>query len=257
MKLSSIHVTHSLCWIMALGVLWMSTAGCSVQKRSTTRGFHIEKKSARVHVPVLAETHGLPTQVLVSALKQTDGLKRLAPKTTLPAEAFEASSRSIFPVNGVLSLDTGARVSEVPRSRREKLKNSILALLRRPNNLDTASQVIDVPLAQLEELREEARKASRWNFLLGFVHLPWSIIQGEGYLIYQGLGFMVLGWYIKRLAQNDAKLLAWEERRQLERQRRQNRTWWQWLLLGLGITSLFLLLYLFVAFTYGFGVWVL
>ena len=38
--------------------------------------------------------------------------------------------------------------------------------------LDTASQVIDVPPAQLEELREEARKASRWNFLLGLLHLP-------------------------------------------------------------------------------------
>ena len=89
------------------------------------------------------------------------------------------------------------------------------------------------------------------------LYLPWSIIQGEDYLIYQGIGFLVLGWYIKRLAQDDAKLLAWEERRQLERQRRQNRTWWQWLLLGLGVASLFVLLYLFVAYTYGFGVWIL
>ena len=252
-----IHPLRSCGLTLAIGVLLTVLAGCSIQKRTTTRGFHIEQEAARLHVPVVARTHGLPTHVRVSALKQPDGLKRLVPKTTLPAEAFEASSRSIFPVNGVLSLDTGARVSDVPKSRREKLKNSILNVLSRSNNEDTGSEVIDVPLAQLEELREEARKASRWNFLLGFIHLPWSIIQGESYLIYQGLGFLVLGWYIKRLAQNDAKLLAWEERRQLERQRRQNRTWWQWLLLGLGIASLFLLLYLFVAFTYGFGVWVL
>ena len=135
------------------------------------------------------------------------------------------------------------------------MKNSILALLGRPNTLDTASQVVDVPPAQLEELREEARKASRWNFLLGLLYLPWSIIQGEDYLIFQGIGFLVLGWYIKRLAQDDAKLLAWEERRQLERQKRQNRKWWQWLLIGLGVASLFVLVIMFAAASV--GVWIL
>ena len=245
---------------MALGVLWMSMAGCSVQKRTTTHGFHIERKAARLHVPVApvsAETHGLRTHVRVSATEKAEGLKRLTPKAIQPSEAIEVSRRSIFPVNGMSSPDSGAAVSKAPESRREKLKNSILAVLGRPNNLDTASQVIDVPPAQLEELREEARKASRWNFLLGLLHLPWSIIQGEDYLIFQGIGFLVLGWYIKRLAQDDAKLLAWEERRQLERQRRQNRTWWQWLLIGLGVASLFVLLIMFVSYSYGFGVWIL
>ena len=258
MKLNGIRLMHPLHWIVALGVLWMSTTGCSVQKRTTTRGFHIEKKSARVHVPVApvsAETHGLRTHVRVSAPEHAEGLKRLAPKTIQPSEAFEVSRRSIFPVNGVLASDTGALESNAPKSRREKLKNSVLAVLSRSTTLDTASQVIDVPLAQLEELREEARKASRWNFLLGLLHLPWSIIQGEDYLIFQGIGFLLLSWYIKRLAQDDAKLLAWEERRQLERQRRQNRTWWQWLLIGLGVASLFVLIYLFGAASV--GVWIL
>ena len=255
MKLSSIHVTHSLCWIMALGVLWMSMAGCSVQKRTTTRGFHIERKAAQLHVPILTETHGLRTHVRVSAPEKAEGLKRLTPKTIQPSEAFEVSRRSIFPVNGVSSPDSGAAVSKAPESRREKLKNSVLAVLGRSNNLDTASRMIGVPVAQLEELREEAHKASRWNFLIGLLHLPWSIISGEDYLIFQGIGFLVLGWYIKRLAQDDAKLLAWEERRQLERQRRQNRTWWQWLLIGLGVASLFVLTYLFAAASV--GVWIL
>jgi hypothetical protein len=250
------HLTR----LLAMGVLWMSMAGCSIQKRTTTHGFHIEKQSARVHVPVAtvsAEIQGLPDHYRTSAPKRAEGLKRLTPKTIQPSEAVEVSRRCIFPVNGVLSPDSGAAGSKAPESRREKLKNSILAVLGRPNKLDTASQVVDVPLAQLEELREEARKASRWNFLLGLLHLPWSIIQGEDYLIFQGIGFLVLGWHIKRLARDDAKLLAWEERRQLERQRRQNRTWWQWLLIGLGVASLFVLLYGFVAFTYGFGVWIL
>jgi len=245
---------------LAIMMLLTVLAGCSVQKRTTTRGFHIEQRAARLHVPVApvsAETHGLPDYIRTSAPEQVEGLKRLIPKTIQPSEAFEVSLRSIFPVNEVSSPDSGAAGSKAPESRREKLKNSILAVLGRSNNLDTASQVIDVPPAQLEKLREEARKASRWNFLLGLLYLPWSIIQGEDYLIYQGIGFLVLGWYIKRLAQDDAKLLAWEERRQLERQRRQNRTWWQWLLLGLGVASLFVLLYLFVAYTYGFGVWIL
>ena len=245
---------------LAIGVLLTLLAGCSVQKRITTHGFHIEKRSARVHVPVApvsAETHGLHTHVRVSAPEHAEGLKRLTPKNLQPSEAFEVSRRSIFRVHEVLSPDSGAAGSQAPESRREKLKNSILALLHRPTIIDTASQVIDVPPAQLEELREEARKASRWNFLLGLLHLPWSIFQGEEYLIYQGIGFLVLGWYIKRLAQDDAKLLAWEEQRQLERQRRQNRTWWQWLLIGLGVASLFVLLIMFVAYSYGFGVWVL
>ena len=188
----------------------------------------------------------------MSAAEHAEGLKRLTPKTIQPSEAFEVSRRSIFPVNGVLSPDSGAAGSKAPESRREKLKNSILTVLGRPNNLDTASQVVDVPLAQLEELQEEARKASRWNFLLGLLHLPWSIISGDDYLIYQGIGFLVLGWYIKRLAQDDAKLLAWEERRQLERQRRQNRTWWQWFLIGLVSLLVSALVLLFLVAQYGF-----
>lgn len=245
---------------LAIGVMLTLLAGCSFQKRTTTRGFHIEQKAARMHVPVArvsAEIHGLPGCNRMSAPEQAEGLRRLTPKTIQPSKPVEVSRRSIFPVNGVLSPDSSAAVSQAPESHRKKLKNFILAVLYRPTIIDTASQVIDVPPAQLEELREEARRASRWNFLLGLLHLPWSIIQGEDYLIYQGIGFLVLGWYIKRLAQDDAKLLAWEERRQLERQRRQNRTWWQWLLLGIGIASLFVLLYLFVAYTYGFGVWIL
>ena len=253
MKLNGIHLTHPFCWTMALGVLWMSMAGCSIQKRTTTRGFHIEQRAARLPAPREAETHGLPTHDRAYVLYQVDGLKRLKTGSIQPVVVCEVSGRSILPVNGVLALsDSGAKVSEAPKSRREKLKNSVLTVLSRPTTLDTASQVVGVPLAQLEELREEARKASMWNFLLGLLHLPWSIIQGEEYVIYQGISFLVLGWYIKRLAQDDAKLLAWEERRQLEQQRRQNRTWWQWLLLGLGIASLFVLLYLFVAYTYGF-----
>ncbi len=245
---------------LAIGVLLTVLAGCSVQKRTTTHGFHIEQRATRLHVPVApvsAETHGLPGCNRTAAPEQAEGLKRLTQETIQPSEAFEVSRRSIFPVNGAASPDSSARVSKVPESRMEKLKNSVLTVLSRSNHLDTASQVIGVPVAQLEALREEARKASRWNFLLGLLHLPWSIIQGEDYLIYQGIGFLVLGWYIKRLAQDDTKLLAWEERRQLERQRRQNRTWWQWLLIGLGVASLFVLLIMFVSYSYGFGVWIL
>ena len=245
---------------LAVGVLLTMLAGCSVQKRTTTHGFHIERKVARLHVPIApvsAEIPGVPGSNRMSAAEHAEGLKRLTPKTIRLSEAFEVSRRSIFRMNEVSSPDSGAAVSKAPESRQEKLKNSILALWHRPTIIDTASQVIDVPSAQIEKLREEARKASRWNFLLGLLHLPWSIIQGEDYLIYQGIGFLVLGWYIKRLAQDDAKLLTWEERRQLERQRRQDRTSWQWLLIGLGVASLFVLLYLFVAFSYGFGVWVL
>ena len=221
----------SALWIVAVSTLLASLlAGCSVQKRTTTRGFHLEHRFAWRHVPVApvsAEIHGLPGCNRMSAPEHAEGLTRLAPKTIQPSEAFEVSRRSIFRVNEVSSPDSGARMSKAPESRREKLKNSILAVLGRPNTLDTASQVIDVPPAQLEELREEARKASRWIFLLGLLYLPWSIIQGEDYLIFQGI----------------------------ERQRRQNRTWWQWLLIGLSVASLFVLVIMFAAASV--GVWIL
>ena len=64
--------------------------------------------------------------------EQAEGLKRLTPKTIQPSEVFEVSRRSIFPVNGVLSPDSGALESKAPESRREKLKNSILAVLGGP-----------------------------------------------------------------------------------------------------------------------------
>ena len=260
MKINGIRLMHPLHCFVALGVLWMSMAGCSVQKRTTTRGLHFEQRGARLHVPVApvsAEIHGLPGCNRMSAPEQAEGLKRLTPKTTQPLETFEVCRRSIFPVNGMFAPDSGAAVSKAPESRREKLKNSVLAMLHRPTIIDTASQVIDVPPPNSKSCEKRRTRRQGGIFLLGLLHLPWSIIQGEDYLIFQGIGFLVLGWYIKRLGQDDAKLLAWEERRQLERQRRQNRTWWQWLLIGLGVASLFVLLIMFVSYSYGFGVWIL
>ena len=84
---------------LAIGVLLTVLAGCSVQKRTTTHGFHIEQRAARLHVPVppvSAETHGLPGCNRMSTPEQAEGLKRLAPKTIQPSEAFEVSRRSIF-----------------------------------------------------------------------------------------------------------------------------------------------------------------
>ena len=125
-------------------------------------------------------------------------------------------------------------------------------MLGRPNTLDTTSQVIDVPPAQLEELREGAQGV-RWNFLHALLH-AWSIIKrvtssSKDRILGVGLVHQTVGPRRRQVAR-------WEERRLLERQR-QNRTWWQWLLIGLGVASLFVLLYLFVAYTYGFGVWIL
>ena len=140
--------------ILAIGVLLTLLASCSVL--TTTRGFHIEKRSpgctCRSHQS--HETHGLRTHVGMSAPEKAEGLKRLTPRTTQPSEAFEVSRRSIFPVNGVLSPDSGAAVSKAPESRREKLKNSVLAVLGRPNNLDIASRVIDCcPTRRCEKRR--------------------------------------------------------------------------------------------------------
>ena len=112
-----LHPLRSSGFSLAVGVMLTVLAGCSVQQRTTTHGFHIEQRVAWLHVPVApvsAETHGLPDDIRTSAPEQAEGLKRFTPKTIQPSVAFEVSRRSILPVNGVLSPDSSARVSKAP-----------------------------------------------------------------------------------------------------------------------------------------------
>ena len=79
-----LHPLRSGGLTLSIGVLLTLLAGCSVQKRTTTRGFHIEQKAARLHVPVAtvsAEIHGLPDYIRTSTPEQAEGLKRLTPLT--------------------------------------------------------------------------------------------------------------------------------------------------------------------------------
>ena len=242
----------SVGWMLALVLLGASLAGCSVQKRTTTRGFHIEHKATQLRLPVVAETQGLATCGSAPKFNTHEKLERLSGGPIKPSEAKKALGRSILPNGSAPTCpDAGARQTENPRPRRAKLKNPVLSLLSRPTTLDTTSQETQVAHDQLEELRTEARRTIGWNFLLGLALIPLGIILGEDYLLYQGIGLLVLGLYIKRLTNNDAGLLAWKEKRLLKQQRRQNRTWWQWLLRGLAFTSVFALATLAMAFAIG------
>ena len=252
MKCAPLHLMSSTGWMLALVLLGASLAGCSVQKRTTTRGFHIEHKATQLRLPVVAETQGLETCGSAPKFNTHEKLERLSGGPIKPSEAKKALGRSILPNGSAPTCpDSGARESENPRPRRAKLKNPVLSLLSRPTTLDTTSQETQVAHDQLEELRTEARRTIGWNFLLGLALIPLGIILGEDYLLYQGIGLLVLGLYIKRLTNNDAGLLAWKERRLLKQQRRQNRTWWQWLLRGLAFTSVFALATLAMAFAIG------
>ena len=230
MKLSSIHATHSLCWIMTLVVLWMSMAGCSVQKRTTTRGFHIEKGSARTHVPVVAET--APSAKKEAPLK-VGREKRLAPLITLPAQVMRA-----IVIPGHL-VDREVQLT---------------------SRLDTASQPAQAPKSKLERVRDDVLKRKTVNFWVGLAMLPLSILLDTDFFAFVGVACLLKSWYFRRLSKDNNRLrdLVWKEKvkRNKQRQRKRKRRLWQWILLGLGLSCLLGLVGLLVwGLAAGAGFW--
>ena len=212
MKLNGIRLMHPLQWLLALGVLWMSTTGCSVQKRTTTRGFHIEKKSARVHVPVVAETATSARQAPALRLGKND---RLAPLNTLPAQ----------PMGTTLN----------PR-------RPFFADVNSTSRLDTASQATQPPKSKLERVRDDVLKRKTVNFWVGLALLLPSILLDLGLLVFLGWVCLLKSLYFHRLAKDNNRLrdMAWGEkvRQNKRRQRKRKRRMWQWVLLWLGLACL-------------------
>ena len=198
--------------IMALGVLWMSMAGCSVQKRTTTRGFHIEKKSARTHVPVVAETGPSAKQATPLRLGMKD---RLAPLNTLPVQTIGATQ-----IPGCLFFP------EVDLT----------------DPLDTTLQPRQAPRSQLEQVRDDVLKRKTVNFWVGLALLLPSILLDLGLLVFLGVVCLLKSLYFHRLAKDNNRLrdMAWGEkvRQNKRRQRKRKRRMWQWGLLWLGLACL-------------------
>ena len=232
MKLNGIHLTHPFCWTMALGVLWMSVAGCSLQKRTTTRGFYIEKKSARVHVPIVAETMS-PTRRAAAPFK-LDQQDRLAPLNTLPAQTIRTTRTPGHLVDCEVNLTSA---------------------------LDTASQPVQSPRSKLEKVRDDVLKRKTVNFWVGLAMLPLSILADTDFFVFVGVACLLKSLYFRRLAKDNNRLrdLIWKEKvqRNKRRQRKRKRRVWQWILLGLGLACLLGLLGLLVwgltAATYYWG----
>ena len=212
MKLNGIRLMHPLHWIVALGVLWMSMAGCSVQKRTTTRGFHIEKKSARVHVPVVAETAS-PTKQ--AAPFKLDRKGKLAPLSTLPAQPMGTTLIPRRPFSAEVNLTS---------------------------RLDTASQPAQAPRSKLERVRDDVLKRKTVNFWVGLAMLLPSILLDFGLLVFLGVVCLLKSLYFQRLAKDNSRLrdLMWKEKvqRNKRRQRKRKRRIWQWILLWLGLACL-------------------
>ena len=213
MKINGIRLMHPLHWIVALGVLWMSMAGCSVQKRTTTRGFHIEKRSSLVHVPVVAEATS-PTKRAAAPFK-LDRKDRLAPLNTLPTQSIRTTLNPRRPF-----------FSEV---------NST-------SLLDTASQTPAAPKSKLESVRDDVLKRRTVNFWVSLAMLPLSILADTGFFVFVGVACLLKSFYCHRLAKNNSRLrdLVWKEKvqRNKQRQRKRKRRMWQWILLGLGLACL-------------------
>ena len=212
MKLNGIRLMHPFRWIVTLGVLWMSTAGCSVQKRTTTRGFHIEKKSARVHVRVVAETAPSAKQAPTLRLGINE---RVAPLSALPAQ----------PMGTTLN----------PR-------RSFFSEVNSTNLLDTTSQPAQAPRSKLERVRDDVLKRKTVNFWVGLAMLPLSILLDLGLLVFLGVVCLLKSLYFSRLAKDNNRLrdLVWKEKvqRNKQRQRKRKRRMWQWILLWLGLACL-------------------
>jgi len=203
----------SALWIVAASTLMASLlAGCSVQKRTTTRGFHIEKKSARVHVPVMAETATSARQAPALRLGKND---RLAPLNTLPAQ----------PMGTTLN----------PR-------RPFFAEVNSTSRLDTASQATQPPKSKLERVRDDVLKRKAVNFWVGLAMLPLSILADTDFFVFVGVACLLKSLYLRRLAKDNSRLrdLVWKEKvqRNKQRQRTRKRRMWQWILLGLGLACL-------------------
>ena len=203
----------SALWIVAASTLMASLlAGCSVQKRTTTRGFHIEKKSARVHVPVMAETATSARQAPALRLGKND---RLAPLNTLPAQ----------PMGTTLN----------PR-------RPFFADINSTSRLDTASQATHPPKSKLERVRDDVLKRKTVNFWVGLALLLPSILLDLGLLVFLGVVCLLKSLYFHRLAKDNNRLrdMAWGEkvRQNKRRQRKRKRRMWQWVLLWLGLACL-------------------
>ena len=212
MKLNGIRLMHPFRWIVALGVLWMSTAGCSVQKRTTTRGFHIEKRSARVHAPVVAETAPSAKQAPTVQL----GIhERVAPLSTLPAQPMGITVTPSHLVDREVNLTS---------------------------RLDTASQQTQAPRSKLEKVRDDVLKRKTVNFWVGLALLLPSILLDLGLLVFLGVVCLLKSLYFHRLAKDNNRLrdMAWGEkvRQNKRRQRKRKRRMWQWVLLWLGLACL-------------------
>ena len=212
MKPNAIRLMHPLHWIAGLGVLWMSVAGCSLQKRTTTRGFHIEKKSARVHVPVVAETASPTTQ---AAPFKLDRKGRLAPLSTLPAQSMGTTL--------------------IPR-------RPFFAEVNSTSRLDTALQQAQAPKSKLERVRDDVLKRKTVNFWVGLAMLPLSILADTDFFVFVGVACLLKSLYFRRLAKDNNRLrdLVWKEKvqRNKQRQRKRKRRMWQWILLWLGLACL-------------------
>ena len=203
----------SALWIVAVSTLLASLlAGCSVQKRTTTRGFHIEKKSSRVQVPVVAET--APSAKKAPALRLGKN-EMLAPLNTLPAQTIRTTLNPRRPF-----------FSEVNSTSR----------------LDTASQATQPPKSKLERVRDDVLKRKAVNFWVGLAMLPLSILADTDFFVFVGVACLLKSLYLRRLAKDNSRLrdLVWKEKvqRNKQRQRTRKRRMWQWILLGLGLACL-------------------
>lgn len=206
----------SLSVLIAWGTVMASTMGCSIQKRTHLPGFHVEQRSpptakrAVNAVQTLRENQRTSEEPMQETLALTSSLEDV-----VALETTEDRGMAGFTLN---ELETTVATA-IPRP-------SFNPGLMHPPRIHPLSTGHVSPEIDLNEARALAWQEARLSFALGIlILLPLSVIIAVGALIgptsalnavrwgLLGLAFIVSGFNLNRIADDDAKLASWYEKR--------------------------------------------
>ena len=206
----------SLSILIAWGTVVASTMGCSIQKRTHLPGFHVEHKSRP------------------SAQRAVNPVQTLHNNNRTSQEPMQETLALTSSLEDVMVLET-AEDRAMAGFTLNELESTVVTSISRPScnpglmhspRIHPLSTGHVSPEIDMDEARALARKEARLSFALGiFILLPLGVIIAVGALIgptsvlnavrwgLLGLAFIVSGFKLNRIADDDAKLASWYQKR--------------------------------------------
>ena len=217
----------SVTLLVAWGIVMASTMGCSIQKRTHLPGFHVEHRSRPTAKPAanLAHPKDINRQTAEEPMRETLVLTSSPAEDLVALETAEGRAVAGWTMN---ELETTVATT-IARPDRHPI-------LMHPPGMHTSSSEHWSPEIDLVEARAAAWQEARMSFALGILVVlllfPFGLV---------GLGFIYSGFKLNRIAEDDAKLASWYEKR------RRPTIWKKALLIALAV-SLFLVLVWAISF---------